>query len=411
MEQRDIIIVGAGHAGAGAAAALRQSGFEGSIIIIGRDPNPPYERPPLTKEYLAGDKSFERLLIRPQKFWDDRDIELQINMAVTSVDAVAHEVTLSDGKTMRYGSLIWAAGGDARRLNCSGADLTGVHAVRDRADVDRLRTELRAGARRVVIIGGGYIGLEAAAVLTKLGCEVMVLETEHRVLSRVTGTEMSAFYESEHRAQGVDIRTDVFVDCLEGEDGRINGVKLADGEIVPADMAIVGIGIIPSVLPLIEAGAAGGNGVEVDENCRTSLVDIYAIGDCAAHANAFADGTRIRLESVQNANDMATTAAKAITGDPQPYRAFPWFWSDQYDLKLQTAGLNMRYDDSVLRGDPTERSFSVAYLRDGQLMAIDCVNRIKDYVQARKLIERRIRPDRARLANPAIPLKEVFESE
>lgn len=408
MDQHDVIIVGAGHAGAAAAIALRKAGFDGSISIVGRDPNPPYERPPLSKEYLAGDKPFERILIRPEKFWAEREIELQLGMMVTEVDANAHEVTLSDGHTMRYGSLIWAGGGDARRLRCSGADLKGVHAVRDRADVDRLVGELRAGAHRVAIVGGGYIGLEAAAVLTKLGCDVVVLEAEHRVLSRVAGAELSAFYEGEHRARGVDIRTSVNVHSFDGANGRISGVKLADGEILPTDMAIVGIGIIPCVAPLIEAGAVGDNGVNIDEYCATSLPDVYAIGDCAAHANVFASGATIRLESVQNANDMATVAANAVAGDPQPYQSFPWFWSNQYDLKLQTAGLNLGYDETVLRGDPADRSFSVAYLRGGRLAAIDCVNSIKDYVQARKLIEGRVQPDPRRLADPAIPLKEIM---
>lgn len=408
MEKADIVIVGAGHGGAQAAIALRQRGFEGSILMIGRDSEPPYERPPLSKEYLAREKEFQRIYIRPPHFWGDKGVTLRLGTSVTGVDPQAHSLTLSDGATVEYGQLIWTAGGDPRRLSCSGADLAGVHGVRDRADVDRMMAELDAGSKRVVVIGGGYIGLEAAAVLTKLGCEVVLLEALPRVLARVAGEDLSEFYQSEHRAHGVEIRLEVMVDCLIGEDGKVTGVKLADGEVLPADMVVVGIGIIPAVGPLIAAGAAGANGVDVDEFCRTSLPDIFAIGDCAAHANDFAAGAVIRLESVQNANDMANTAAKAIMGEPEPYHAIPWFWSNQYDLKLQTAGLSIGHDATVLRGDPANRSFSVIYLKDGKVIALDCVNAVKDYVQGRKLVEAKaeIAPDQ--LADSETPLKEML---
>ena len=258
-----------------------------------------------------------------------------------------------------------------------------------------------------MVIGGGYIGLEAAAVLTKLDCHVTLLEALPRVLARVAGEALSEFYQNEHRAHGVDLRTGVAVDCLEGDGTKVTGVKLADGTVLPADLVIVGIGIIPSVGPLLAAGAAGGNGVDVDEFCRPSLPDVYEIGDCAAHANGFAEGAVIRLESVQNANDMATTAVKSILGDPQPYKATPWFWSNQYDLRLQTVGLSAGHDATVLRGDPATRSFSVIYLKQGRIVALDCVNMVKDYVQGRKLVEARaeIAPDR--LADAGTPLKEL----
>ncbi len=407
MEKADIVIVGAGHGGAQAAIALRQRGFEGSILMIGRDSEPPYERPPLSKEYLAREKEFQRIYIRPPQFWGDKGVTLRLGASVTEVDPQAHTLTLSNGSTVEYGKLIWATGGDPRRLSCSGSDLAGVHGVRDRADVDRMMSELDAGAKRVVVIGGGYIGLEAAAVLTKLGCEVVLLEALPRVLARVAGEQLSDFYQAEHRAHGVDVRLEVGVDCLEGAEGKVTGVKLADGEVLPADMVVVGIGIIPAVGPLITAGAAGANGVDVDEFCRTSLPDIYAIGDCAAHANGFAAGAVIRLESVQNANDMANTAAKDIMGEPEAYHALPWFWSNQYDLKLQTAGLSIGHDAAVLRGDPATRSFSVIYLKDGKVIALDCVNAVKDYVQGRKLVEAKaeIAPDR--LADADTPLKEM----
>jgi len=252
-----------------------------------------------------------------------------------------------------------------------------------------------------------YIGLEAAAVLTKLGCRVTLLEALPRVLARVAGPELSAFYEREHRAHGVDLRTGVGVDSLVGE-GRVTGVKLADGSVIPAEAVIVGIGIIPAVGPLLAAGAAGGNGIDIDEFCRTSLPDVFAIGDCAAFACDYAGGTVMRVESVQNANDQATCVAKAICGDSQPYHAFPWFWSNQYDLRLQTAGLNVGYDQTVLRGDPEARAFSIVYLKAGKVLAIDCVNTVKDYVQGRKLVESGATPDLARLADPAVPLKELL---
>jgi 3-phenylpropionate/trans-cinnamate dioxygenase ferredoxin reductase subunit len=389
MSNADLVIVGTGHGGAQAAIALRQNGFAGSILMLSRDPEPPYERPPLSKEYLAGDKPFERILIRPEAFWAGKAIDLKLGCAVTKVDPAAKELSVAGGDTVTYGTLIWAAGGDPRRLSCSGADLGGIHAVRDRADVDRMKAELEAGAREVVVIGGGYIGLEAAAVLRKLGCEVTLLEARERVLNRVAGEDLSHFYEEEHRRHGVDLRLGVEVESILGDGDRVTGVKLASGETLDCDLLVVGIGIVPAVGPLIAAGAAGANGVEVDQFCRTSLPGIYAVGDCAAHANPYAGGTVIRLESVQNANDMATCAAKAICGDPQPYSALPWFWSNQYDLRLQTAGLSLGHDATVLRGDPAERSFSVIYLKEGRVIALDCVNRTKDYAQGRRLVEQR----------------------
>lgn len=271
-----------------------------------------------------------------------------------------------------------------------------------------MMAEIDDGARNFVVIGGGYIGLEAAAVLTKLGCKVTLLEALPRVLARVAGEELSSFYEKEHRDHGVDLRTNVNVECFEGDGHKVTGVKLADGEVIPAEAVIVGIGIVPAVGPLMIAGAAGANGVDIDEYCRTSLPDIYAIGDCAAFASEFAGGEVMRVESVQNANDMATCVAKAICGDAKPYQAFPWFWSNQYDLRLQTAGLSVGYDQTVVRGSPDDRAFSVVYLRDGKVVALDCVNMVKDYVQGRKLVEAGIAPDKERLADASVPLKELL---
>ena len=405
----DVVIVGAGHGGAQAAIALRQRKFTVSIAIVGEEPEIPYERPPLSKDYLAGDKPFERILIRPPGFWDEREVAMLTGHRVVSVDPATHRVTTEDGGTIGYGKLIWATGGHARRLTCAGHDLAGVHSVRSRADVDRMMGEL-ATTTRVCVIGGGYIGLEAAAVLTKLGKHVTVLEALDRVLARVAGEPLSRFYEAEHRAHGVDLRLNTVVECIEEKDGRACGVRLAGGEIVPCEMVIVGIGIIPAVQPLDAAGARGGNGVAVDEHGRTSLPDIFAIGDCAMHANPYADGLPIRLESVQNANDLAIAVVRTIVGDPEPYHSVPWFWSNQYDLRLQTVGLSTGHDEAIVRGDIASRSFSIVYVKAGVVVALDCVNATKDYVQGRALVVGRVAADSARLADASVPLKTLVES-
>ncbi|MEO1488575.1 MAG: FAD-dependent oxidoreductase [Pseudomonadota bacterium] len=405
----DIAIVGTGHGGAQAAIALRQKGHEGRIVMIGRDAEAPYERPPLSKEYLAGDKPFERIMIRPEAFWADKDVELLLGRSVTKIDAAEHTLELSDGTAMGYRKLIWAGGGDPRRLSCPGAGLKNVFYVRDRCDADAMRQALDAGAKRAVVIGGGYIGLEAAAVLRKFDCEVTLVELQSRLLARVAGEPLSTFYEREHRNHGVDVRLECGVTQILGEDGFVTGVELDTGEQIRCDMVIAGIGIVPAVAPLMAAGAAGSNGVDVDFCCRTTLDDIYAIGDCAAHANAYADREVIRVESVQNANDMANTVARAIMGEKEPYEALPWFWSNQYDLKLQTAGLNLGYDQTLVRGDPDTRKFTVVYLKDGRPIAFDCVNAMKDYVQGRKILEAGAEKiDPALLADPDIPLKELL---
>ncbi|WP_375382346.1 NAD(P)/FAD-dependent oxidoreductase [uncultured Sphingomonas sp.] len=403
---RDVLIVGAGHAGAQAAIALRMAKFDGSIALLGDEPELPYERPPLSKEYLSGEKPFERLLIRPASFWRDRDIEVLTGRRVTSVDPEAHEVLCADGFAVAYRRLVWAAGGTPRRLVCSGHDLIGVHTVRTRSDVDRMRVELEE-ATRIVVIGGGYIGLEAAAVLVKAGKNVTLVEALDRVLARVAGEPLSRFFEAEHRANGVDVRLGACVECIEEHNGRVSGVRLAGGEVLDCEMIVVGVGIMPSVEPLLAVGAAGTNGVAVDQQCHTSLPDIFAIGDCALHSNAYADGAWIRLESVQNANDQAAVVAKTLCGIEDRYQEVPWFWSSQYDLRLQTVGLAGGHDRAVVRGDPAKRSFSIIYLRRGRVVALDCVNAMRDYVQGKRLVKdaAAISPDL--LADASIPLKSL----
>ncbi|WP_255325865.1 MULTISPECIES: NAD(P)/FAD-dependent oxidoreductase [Sphingobium] len=387
---------------------LRTQKFEGSIAIVGDETELPYERPPLSKEYFAGEKTFERIQLRPARYWEERSVSLLLGQRVVGIDPLAHEVRTGSGATIGYGKLVWATGGSPRMLPVPGGDLPGAQGVRTRADADALKAASET-ARQIVVIGGGYIGLEAAAVLTKAGKKVVLLEALDRVLARVAGEELSRFYEQEHRGHGVDLRLGVTVQAIEGED-HVTGVRLTDGEVIPADLVVVGIGIIPAVEPLIAAGAQGGNGVLVDRHCRTSLPDIYAIGDCAAHANDFAEGAVIRLESVQNANDQANVVARGICGDEIPYHAIPWFWSNQYDLRLQTAGLSTGHDQAVLRGDPSTRSFSVVYLKAGRVIALDCVNAARDYVQGRMIVSAALEVAPDLLADADRPLKESLPS-
>ncbi|MWV29057.1 NAD(P)/FAD-dependent oxidoreductase [Aurantiacibacter rhizosphaerae] len=408
MKQTDVLIVGAGHGGASAALALRRHGFAGSVLMVGREDLPPYERPPLSKEYLAREKPFERLLIRPTDHWAELDIDLLLGQEITAIDAQAKRATLTSGEDIAFQHMIWSAGGDARKLACPGADLAGIHTIRCRADVDALMAQVDAGAKHAVVVGGGYIGLEGAAVLRKLGLEVTLLEMADRLLSRVAGEDISHFIADAHRGRGVDIRFGTGVHRINGKDGAICGVELTDQSRLEADTMIVGIGIDPVIAPLQAAGASCGNGVLVDRFCQTSLPGIYAIGDCALHENAFADGAQIRLESVQNASDMANTAARAICGDAAPYAVVPWFWSNQYDIKLQTVGLSTGHDQAVLRGDPQTGKFSVVYLKQGRVLALDSVNRPADFVQGKKLVETRQPIDPALLADETVKLKALL---
>lgn len=398
----DVLIVGAGHAGAQAAIQLRQLKFAGSIGLVTEEPDLPYERPPLSKEYLAGEKPFERLLFRPEAFWPERQIALHRNCRIIAVDPVVRAVRAADGRSLRYGTLVWAAGGTPRPLACPGAELPGVHVLRTRADADRLHAQISA-ARRAVIIGGGYIGLEAAAVFTSRGMVVTVVEVQDRLLARIAAPPLSAFLQRAHEAHGVTFRLDAQVTGIEEVGGRAGAVHLHGGARLPADLVLVGIGIVPSVAPLLAAGAHGGDGVAVDDGCRTSLPDVFAIGDCALHANRFADGAAIRLESVQNAHDQAQTVARLLTGSPAHYDSIPWFWSHQYDLKLQTVGLVPGYDAFVLRGDPAGRAFSAVYGRKGLVCAVTSINVPRDFVQGRALIGRPF--DAGRIADTSTPLR------
>ncbi len=405
-DRYDVLIVGAGHAGTQAAIALRQRRFLGTIALVSEESDLPYERPPLSKEYLCGERSFERILLRPEAFWRERDISLRLGATVTAARPAERRVVLSNGNTIQYDTLIWAAGGRPKLLACAGRDFRGVHTLRSLSDADKLRQDLPA-TERVVVIGGGYIGLEVAASLRKIGKAVTVVEALDRVLARVAGEPLSRFYEAEHRAHGVNVLLGAQVECIEGRNGRASGVRLASGHILMAEMVIIGIGISPVWEPLRAAGAAGENGVAVDIYGRTSLPNVYAIGDCALHVNQYAAGSALRLESVQNACDMATTVAKAITGEMEPYRAVPWFWSNQYDLRLQTVGLSTHHDDVVIRGNMAARSFAIIYRHKERVIALDCINAPKDFMQGRTLVQKGVAADRGVLGDADISLKNL----
>ena len=403
----DVLIVGGGHAGGQAAANLRRAGFQGTIGIVGKEAHQPYDRTALSKDYFSGKKAFERLQLKPATFWADQRVTFHHGQEVAAVEPLTRRLATFDGAIFRYGKLIWAAGADPRPLTCQGAGYGGVHTIRNRSDVDRILAEMD-GVEKVVIVGGGYIGLEAAAVLRQMGRQVTLLEAQHRLLGRVAGPTLSSFYASKHAENGVDVQLDAQVSALRGSDGRVSSVVLADGRELDADLVIVGIGVVPAVTPLANAGADCPNGVMVDDQCRTSLDDIYAIGDCALHLNAHAPGSAIRLESVQNANDMARIATQSILGQPVDEREVPWFWSNQYDVRLQTIGLLNGFDEEIVRGDPASGSFSVIYRQQGRVKALDCVNATKDYVQGKELVMRAALLPTDTLADATVPLKEMI---
>lgn len=409
MERSDIVIVGAGHAGVQLASTLRQSGFSGGITVLSAENDLPYERPPLSKDYLLKEKDFERILLKPKSFWSEQSIDLRLGHCVMQINPSDKIVSCANGAQLHYGTLVWAAGGAPRLLPIPGAELPSIFYLRDKADADALDNATQH-AQRFVIIGGGYIGLEAAASLSKRGKQITVLEAEDRLLARVAGPEISDFFMKEHQAHGVTIELSLAAERIEKTDTGLCVIG-KDGRHFEADSIVVGIGIIPTIQPLIDAGARHSNGVEIDAQCRTSLPNIYAIGDCAAHINAFADNARIRLESVQNANDQARCVAhQIISGEEQAYHAIPWFWSNQYDIRLQTMGLNMGYDQTVLRGSPEDKSFSVIYLRHGAVIALDCVNSPRDYVQGKALVHPPAQIDPERLADTTTTLKELLSA-
>ena len=378
-----LVVVGAGQAATQAAQALRQQNYAGAITLLGEEPYPPYQRPPLSKKYFAGETPRERLLLRPQPFYAEKGIALEIDVRVEELDAVAHALRLRDGRTLRYDKLLLATGSRPRILAVPGAELEGVHHVRTIADIDAINAGLPPGAR-VVVVGGGYIGLEMASVARQRGFAVTVLEAADRVLGRVVCAQVSTFFAGLHRAAGVEVHVGAAVRALHGQ-ARVAAVETADGRSFPCDAVIVGIGITPNVELAAAAGLECSNGIRVDEHAQTADSDVLACGDCTSHPLPLY-GRTVRLESVPNAVHQAKVAAATLLGSPSAYSEIPWFWSDQYDVKMQIVGLSHGYDTTVLRGDPTQKSFAVYYLANRRLLAVDAVNSPREFAHAKKLI-------------------------
>jgi 3-phenylpropionate/trans-cinnamate dioxygenase ferredoxin reductase subunit len=401
----DILIIGAGQAAAQAVQSLRAEGFAGPIRIFGDEPYAPYQRPPLSKKFLAGEIGYDRVELKGQDFYAQSGVETHWGTRVTEIDRKNKRILTADGREYPYGKLLLATGSRVRELNVPGFDLKGVHYLRNIDDVKAIQDHFREGAK-MVVVGGGYIGLEVAAVAAKRGIDVTVLETADRVLARVVDPIVSQFYERVHREAGVKIETGVTVSGFEGTD-RITAVTSGEGKKYPCDFVVVGIGIIPNTALAVEAGLEVENGIVVDEFCRTSDPDICAAGDCTSHPNAVY-GRRIRLESVHNAIEQGKTAAATLAGKEKPYDQVPWFWSDQYDLKLQIVGLSAGYTEAVVRGDPeNSRSFAVFYLKDGVLVAVDAVNRAPEFMMAKILTQKKEKLDPARIRDESIGVKEI----
>lgn len=380
-----LVIAGAGHAAGQVIATLRQKKFPGDIILIGEEPWLPYQRPPLSKKFLAGELPAERLYVKPPAFYDEPPITVMLGTRIESLDRGAKVVVLGDGTSVPYDTLILAVGSRVRRLpTMPGSDLEGIHYLRTVHDVRAIQRDF-ADARNLAIVGAGYIGLEVAAVAAGLGLNVTVIEMQDRVMKRVVAPQVSEFYEREHRSRGVNLMLDTGIESFRGGT-RVDGVVLSGGKAsVPADLVVAGIGIVPNTELAAAAGLEVADGIVVDDRCRTEDPDIYAVGDCTLHPNRLI-GRKVRLESVQNALEQARTAAANVCGEDARYAEVPWFWSDQYDLKLQIAGLSQGYDCAILRGDPDGRSFSCVYLANERIIALDAVNKPKDFLQAKKLI-------------------------
>ncbi|PHS27852.1 MAG: pyridine nucleotide-disulfide oxidoreductase [Robiginitomaculum sp.] len=400
-----VVIVGAGHGAGQVAFSLRQFGYDGAITLIGEENCAPYQRPPLSKAWLAGEAGLDEVLYKPEAFWKVHNITVITGRKVMEIDRANKTVRCDDDATMPYAHLVLATGGHARRMDCPGEGLPGVHVLRTLDDANGLNQAMQPGGR-LVIIGGGYVGLEVAATASKRRLDVTVLEAESRVLARIAGADISTFFEQTHKAKGVNIITGVMALAFEGDE-KLSGVRLADGTVIPADLALVGIGLIPNEALAREAGLVCENGIVVDDLCRTEDPYIFAIGDVTRHPNKIY-GRSLRLESVHNALEQAKTAAGAIAGRKNPYNQVPWFWSDQYDIKLQIAGLSEGYEDTVLRGGTTQNSFAVFYFKDGGLIACDAVNAPAEYMAARIMIAKGVSPDRAMLVDLDVSMKEIM---
>ena len=399
-----VIVIGAGQAGSSCVAKLRNSGFDGQITLIGEEPVPPYQRPPLSKAYLMGEMALERLFLRPEAFYAEHNIDLRMGQRVDAIDTAAQTVSVS-GQTLAYDDLVLTTGSTPNRLPAAiGGDLEGVHVVRDLADVDAMAPRFVQGAS-VLIVGGGYIGLEAASVAAKLGLNVTLVEMAERILQRVAAPETSDFFRDLHKAQGVDIREGVGLDRLTGE-GRVSGARLTDGTQLQVDFVIVGVGIRPGTALGEAAGIEIENGIKVDAQGRASAPGVWAAGDCASFPYK---GGRIRLESVPNAIDQAECVAENIMGAGKEYVANPWFWSDQYDVKLQIAGLNTGYDRVVTRRSDAD-SVGFWYYSGDTLLAVDAMNDPRGFMVGKRLIEAGKSPAPDLIADPATDLKALLKA-
>lgn len=404
----NVVIVGAGQAAAQAIDTLRRRGYSGSIVLTGEEPVPPYQRPPLSKKYLAGTFERSRLVIRPESYYAEHGVEVHFGCCIQEIDRRSQRIRADDGSTFAYDALLIATGSRPRALTLSGARLLGVHYLRTIRDGDRLRQEFQPG-RRLVVIGGGYIGLEVAATAVECGLGVTVLEMAERTMKRVVCQQISDFYEAEHACHGVRIVCNTQVRAINGDaaSGHVRSVTCADGSEHLADLVLISVGVSAEDRLATEAELECANGIVVDAECRTSDPKILAAGDCTNHVSQ-RYGRRVRLESVDNAFDQGTTAALAMLGAPVVHDKVPWFWSDQYDLKLVIVGLSDGHDATIVRGDPATRSFSVCYLRDRELIAIDTVNAPKDQMAARKLVAARVTPHLEKLADATCSLKDCI---
>ena len=397
-----IVVIGAGQAAGQAAASLRQEGYEGPVTILGDEAQAPYQRPPLSKAYLSGEIGMDRVLVRPEKFYHDKDITLKTNTRVVSIDRGNKAVTTEAGDTIHYTKLLIATGSRPRILEIPGSDLSGIHYLRTIDDVDRIRVAMQT-ASRLCIVGGGYIGLEVAAISVTAGLKVTVVEAMDRILQRVTTPEMSEYYHKLHTSRGVNIMVNTGVEGFDG-DGSVSAVLCGDTR-VETDLVIVGIGIIPNVELAEAAGLECGNGILVDDHGCTSDPDIYAAGDCTNHPNPVLD-RRLRLESVPNAMEQTRVACSNMLGGDKVYAAVPWFWSDQYELKLQMVGFSSDGDSSCVRGDKDADQFAVFYLNNGRVVAVDAVNSPREFMVCKQLYGKPADP--ATLADPEVELKSLL---
>jgi 3-phenylpropionate/trans-cinnamate dioxygenase ferredoxin reductase subunit len=398
----NIVIIGAGQAGAQAVQSLRSEGFKGAITMVGDEDYPPYQRPPLSKAYLLGTFERPRLFLKSDAFYDEAGCELILSTTAKAIHRADRTVELADGRLLAYDKLLLATGARVRKLKCPGADLPGIHYLKTIADVDGLQSVFQSG-KRIAIVGGGYIGLEVAAVGAKRGLDVTVFEAMDRLMARAVSPQLSAFYAAEHEKAGVKLKLRTGVEAFEG-DGKVERVK-AGGQTYDADIVLVGIGVVPCDELAVRAGLASEDGIVVDQNARTGDPHIWSAGDCTRHVGR--EGHYIRLECVQNAIDQAKHAALAMVGKAKTYSEVPWFWSDQYDLKLQIAGLARPSDRLVQRGDPASRKFAVFHLRDGAVAAVEAVNAAPEYLIGKKLIAEGKKIAAETLADTSIPMKQM----